>query len=116
MKKVQMRRVSGVVALAVLGIGLPACGNSGSSTTAQAPSTPSPSSPSAGIQQVSDDTTCDLLFRDNGVMVKSVALMSKHQTSLGSARQARAYAQEADRIASRASDDLTSKIEALSSS
>ena len=106
--------------LALTGVLVMGCGASGSDEsstgpTAAAPTTASPS-PSPTVQQVSDETICDLLFRDNGVMVKSVALMSKRQTTTGAARRAREYAEEAERIGTHAKGDMATKVEALTRS
>src|SRR5687768_13296124 len=97
-----MMRTGIWLGLAVIGVAVASCGTGGSDGSSADPSTAAPPSSTAAVQQVSDETICDLLFRDNGVMVKSVSLMSTRQTDADSARQARQYAREADRIGSHA--------------
>jgi hypothetical protein len=101
--------------LALTGLLLTGCGTSGSDGSPAAAPTESPSR-TPKVQQVSDQTICDLLFRDNGVMVKSVGLMRQRQTTAATAHRAREYAREAQEIESHARADMAAKVEALSHS
>lgn len=102
--------------LALTGVLITGCGTNGSNRPTDAPTPASHSSARVAVQHVSDETICDLLFRDNGVMVKSVALMSQRQTSRETARLARRYAGEADRIGAHARVGMATKVQALSHS
>src|SRR6478735_1327125 len=99
--------------LLLTGVIAAGCGDGGAAESANAPAH---SPTQQAVQHVSDQTICDLVFRNNGVMAKSVALMSELQTSSTSSREARAYAREARQIGSHASGDMATKVEALSRS
>lgn len=72
------------------------------------------SSPSASVQQVSDETVCDLLFADGGAVARSAGLMSQRLSTERAAREARRYASALDRIRAHARPVMAAKVAALS--
>lgn len=88
----------------------------GTNHASGSPASNTGASHTAPVQHVSDKTICDLLFRDSGVMVQSVAMMGSQQTSPATARQAHQLAREAQTIGSHASGAMVSKVAALTNS
>ena len=111
-----LRKTGALLGLALTGVLVAGCGTGGSRGPSAAPTREEEPSPRAAVELVSKQTICDVLFRTDGVMVNSVALMHNRQTSPGTAQQAREYARQAERIRSHARADMASKVEALSHS